>query len=151
MLRPVIYNVRHGETDWNRTGRLQGTLDIPLDGLGRRQAAQAGRILLHLIAANGANKDSLAFVASPLGRARATMELMRSELNMPLADYLLDDRLRELAESEAADPEIFGASSTNGRYRRWAGKPTCRCSCGCATGLTRFWSTRLLWRMAASR
>jgi probable phosphoglycerate mutase len=113
----VIYYVRHGETDWNRTGRLQGTLDIPLNGLGRRQAAQAGRILLHLIAANGANKDSLAFVASPLGRARATMELMRSELNMPPADYLLDDRLREigygewegrtLAESEAADPEIF--------------------------------------------
>jgi len=96
MPRPVIYYVRHGETDWNRTGRLQGTLDIPLDGLGRRQAAQAGRILLHLIAANGANKDSLAFVASPLGRARATMELMRSELNMPLADYLLDDRLREI-------------------------------------------------------
>jgi probable phosphoglycerate mutase len=117
MPRPTIYYVRHGETDWNRTGRLQGTLDIPLNALGRRQAAQAGRILGHLIAGNGADKDSLAFVASPLGRARATMELVRSELNMPPAGYGLDDRLREIAygaweghtltQSEAADPEIF--------------------------------------------
>lgn len=113
----MIYYVRHGETDWNRTGKLQGTLDIPLNALGRRQAAHAGRILGHLIAGNGADKDSLAFIASPLGRARATMELVRSELNMPPADYGLDERLREiaygewegrtLAESEAADPEIF--------------------------------------------
>lgn len=117
MPRPTIYYVRHGETDWNRTGRLQGTLDIPLNALGRRQAAQAGRILGHLIAGNGADKDSLAFVASPLGRARATMELVRSELGMPPGDYGLDDRLREIAygewegrtltQSEAADPEIF--------------------------------------------
>ncbi len=33
--------VRHGETDWNREGRLQGGQDIPLNLLGRDQAAEA--------------------------------------------------------------------------------------------------------------
>jgi hypothetical protein len=40
---PTIYYIRHGETSWNAEGRLQGTRDIPLNELGRRQAAQAGR------------------------------------------------------------------------------------------------------------
>ncbi len=117
MPTPTIYYLRHGETDWNRTGRLQGTLDIPLNELGRRQAVQAGRILGLLLARNGHDKNKLAFVASPLGRARTTMELARGELGLPPAEYGLDDRLREigygawegrtLAESETLDPELF--------------------------------------------
>ena len=35
----TIYYIRHGETSWNAEGRLQGTLDIPLNELGRKQAA----------------------------------------------------------------------------------------------------------------
>jgi broad specificity phosphatase PhoE len=114
---PTIYYLRHGETDWNRTGRLQGRLDIPLNELGRRQAVQAGRILGLLLGCNGHDKNRLAFVASPLGRARTTMELARGELGLPPAEYGLDDRLREigygawegrtLAESETLDPELF--------------------------------------------
>jgi probable phosphoglycerate mutase len=114
---PTIYYLRHGETDWNRTGRLQGTLDIPLNARGRKQGMQAGRILGGLIARDGHDAEKLAFVASPLGRARATMELVRCELNLPPCDYGLDDRLREigygewegrtLAESETLDPQLF--------------------------------------------
>ena len=114
---PTIYYIRHGETDWNRTGRLQGTLDIPLNALGRSQAAQAGRILAERLARDGRDRDTLVFVASPLARARTTMELVRSELNLPAGGYGLDDRLREigygewegrtLAESEVADPDLF--------------------------------------------
>jgi broad specificity phosphatase PhoE len=117
MPTPTIYYLRHGETDWNRTGRLQGTLDIPLNELGRRQAMHAGRVLGRLIAQNGHGRDRLAFVASPLGRARSTMELVRRELRLPPGDYALDDRLREigygewegrtLAESETLDPALF--------------------------------------------
>ncbi|MBW8618955.1 MAG: phosphoglycerate mutase family protein, partial [Hyphomicrobiales bacterium] len=36
--RPRILFVRHGETDWNVEGRLQGQKDIPLNALGRIQA-----------------------------------------------------------------------------------------------------------------
>jgi probable phosphoglycerate mutase len=115
MPTPTIYYLRHGETDWNKAGRLQGTMDIPLNALGREQAAHAGRVLGGLI--NGHANGGLNFVASPLGRARVTMELARGQLNLPPADYGLDDRLREigygtwegrtLAESETQDPELF--------------------------------------------
>jgi broad specificity phosphatase PhoE len=40
MPTPTIYYIRHGETAWNAEGRLQGALDVPLNDLGRRQAAQ---------------------------------------------------------------------------------------------------------------
>ena len=37
-----LFFVRHGETSWNREGRLQGQHDIPLNDLGRAQAEEAG-------------------------------------------------------------------------------------------------------------
>jgi probable phosphoglycerate mutase len=42
-----IILVRHGETDWNATGRLQGHSDTPLNALGRLQAQQVARRLAH--------------------------------------------------------------------------------------------------------
>ena len=39
---------------------------------------------------------ALPFVSSPLGRARMTMELVRSALKLPVAEYAIDDRLREI-------------------------------------------------------
>src|SRR3954453_18492627 len=69
-LVPTIYYIRHGETDWNAEGKLQGTRDIPLNDLGRKQAAQAGAILATLFERDERDEASLRFVASPLGRAR---------------------------------------------------------------------------------
>lgn len=40
-----IYLVRHGETDWNQAGRLQGQTDIDLDAQGFAQAAGAAERL----------------------------------------------------------------------------------------------------------
>lgn len=37
-----VVAVRHGETDWNRNGRLQGWAPVPLNDTGREQAAAAG-------------------------------------------------------------------------------------------------------------
>lgn len=117
MPAPTIYYLRHGETEWNVLGRLQGTRDIPLNARGRGQAAQAGGILADIFRREGRDKADLAYVSSPLGRARQTMELARGRLDLPVADYGLDDRLREigygrwegltLAESEAADPDVY--------------------------------------------
>jgi probable phosphoglycerate mutase len=117
MPAPTIYYIRHGETAWNAEGRLQGAQDVPLNDLGRRQAAQAGSILAELFARDGRDKASLAFVASPLGRARSTMDFVRAVLKLPPGGYALDDRLREigygrwegstLAEMQAQDPELF--------------------------------------------
>jgi broad specificity phosphatase PhoE len=117
MPAPTLYYIRHGETEWNAVGRLQGTQDVPLNGLGRQQAAHVGGVLAGLFARDGRDKFSLPFVASPLLRARATMELARSTLNLPPHDYAIDDRLREiaygewegstLAQAQARDPERF--------------------------------------------
>jgi broad specificity phosphatase PhoE len=117
MPAPTIYYIRHGETAWNAEGRLQGTQDIPLNELGRRQAAQAGNILADLLARKARDKRDLAYVASPLGRARSTMDFVRKVLGLPAGEYGLDDRLREigygewegstLAEMQARDPEFY--------------------------------------------
>lgn len=61
--------VRHGETDWNAEGRLQGRMDIPLNDVGRGQARAAG----HELGGSGA-WDVL--VSSPLGRAAETASLI---------------------------------------------------------------------------
>jgi broad specificity phosphatase PhoE len=93
---PTIYYIRHGETAWNAQGRFQGTQDIPLNDLGRTQAVAAGEILARLLAHEGRDPTSLPYVASPLGRARMTMELARGALQLPPVDYSIDDRLREI-------------------------------------------------------
>jgi probable phosphoglycerate mutase len=93
---PTIYYIRHGETGWNAEGRFQGSKDIPLNELGRMQAVAAGEILARLLAQEGREAALLPYVASPLGRARTTMELARGALQLPPADYSIDDRLREI-------------------------------------------------------
>jgi broad specificity phosphatase PhoE len=96
MPAPVIYYIRHGETAWNAEGRFQGSRDIPLNDLGRSQAVASGRILADLIARDGYETSALPFVASPLSRARLTMELVRETLQLPPDDYAVDGRLREI-------------------------------------------------------
>jgi probable phosphoglycerate mutase len=92
-----LYFIRHGETDWNAARRLQGRNDVPLNALGRRQAAQCGELLGELFAASGAAPQHFTFISSPLSRARETMDILRIALGLPRNGYATDLRLAELS------------------------------------------------------
>jgi probable phosphoglycerate mutase len=89
----LIYVIRHGQTDWNAEGRLQGQKDIPLNSLGRSQASRNGERLRELI---GDGRE-YAFVSSPLSRTRATMELLRAAMGLDPTAYQTDRRLVEVS------------------------------------------------------
>jgi probable phosphoglycerate mutase len=97
MSPPTLYFVRHGVTDWNQERRLQGQQDIPLNALGREQASRCGVLLRELLARNGRSVAEFDYVASPLGRARETMELMRAQLGLDPESYRTDARLMEMS------------------------------------------------------
>jgi broad specificity phosphatase PhoE len=65
--RPELWLVRHGETDWSRSGQHTGRTDVPLNAAGQRQAEALGREL-------GGRAFALV-LTSPLGRARETCRL----------------------------------------------------------------------------
>jgi probable phosphoglycerate mutase len=91
MSNAIIYLVRHGETEWNRARRYQGWSDSPLTEKGLAQAAAIGHLLCSLPEAKSA-----ALVASPIGRACRTAEIIRERLGR--SNLLrFDDRLRELS------------------------------------------------------
>jgi probable phosphoglycerate mutase len=100
MAAPTIYYIRHGETDWNVEGRLQGQQDVPLNARGRAQGAHCGEILRDLFARDGRDPTKLDYVASPLGRARATMELARPALGLAPDGYRIEPRLIEICFGE---------------------------------------------------
>ena len=118
----VIFLVRHGETEWNRDRRYQGWLDSPLTPEGIAQAEAIGRLLRLLPEAAEA-----AIVASPLGRARHTAniiaECLRDE-NGHRRLVCFDERLREISlgswdgldkrEIRRRAPELFA-----GEGGRW--------------------------------
>lgn len=86
MLAPIPFHfVRHGETDWNRQGRLQGWRDIPLNATGEAQAA-ALRPALQAMAFGS-------IAVSPLARARRTAEILNRDLQLDM--HVFDD-LREI-------------------------------------------------------
>jgi broad specificity phosphatase PhoE len=63
----TIYIVRHGETDWNVKGFVQGHSDIPLNATGQQQAKEFGKLLEHI------HIDAV--FSSDLLRAKKTAEL----------------------------------------------------------------------------
>jgi broad specificity phosphatase PhoE len=100
MLRHRLVFLRHGETDWNAEGRLQGRQDIPLNAKGRHQAETAGRTVAKILGPAGLRSADLPFLSSPLIRARHTMEIARAAMGLPILDYALEERLIELTFGE---------------------------------------------------
>ena len=60
---PELYFIRHGETDWNREGRYQGSRDIPLNDKGRGQADRNGLLLRQLL--QRAGRVQLPYLVDP--------------------------------------------------------------------------------------
>jgi len=115
----AIYYIRHGETDWNVAGRLQGRHDVPLNARGRAQADHCGNILRGLFAGRGCGPADFDYVSSPLGRARETMRLTRLALGLPPDNYHVEARLAEIsfgdwegftiAQLQSRDPQRIAA------------------------------------------
>lgn len=76
---------RHGETDWNSAGILQGWLDVPLNDRGRAQARELAESLM--------DAGLRSVVTSPLWRARETAEIVAERLGLP--DPACHDGLKE--------------------------------------------------------
>jgi probable phosphoglycerate mutase len=100
---------RHGNTDWNRGGRVQGQTDTPLNEAGRAQAARAATVLAAL------RPDAI--VSSDLSRAADTAAALAALTGLPVS---IDERLRERAYGRwqgltmAEIPNLFPAE-----YTRW--------------------------------
>jgi probable phosphoglycerate mutase len=114
---PVLYYVRHGETDLNVQQRLQGHRDTVLNANGREQAASCGELLRDLFTRDRRGAEDFAYIASPLKRARETMEVLRTALGLDPQSYDVDVRLIEisygdwegstLCEIEARSPDLL--------------------------------------------
>ncbi len=115
---------RHGQSEWNVTGRFQGQLESPLDAVGVAQAATAAAALALLRPA--------AILTSDLARARDTAAALSELTGVPAVP---EPRLREVdvgewggltrAEVEARFPEQYaawlsGEDSTHGRGETFA-------------------------------
>src|SRR4051812_24393478 len=88
----MIYLVRHGETEFNLLGRLQGRFDSPLTPKGVTQAEAIGRHLRTLVGL----PDDWIVVSSPLARTVRTAEIIRAETGIA-SDVITDHRLREIS------------------------------------------------------
>lgn len=91
-LLPLVYMIRHGQTDWNAAARLQGQADTDINAAGCAEADRNGRRLAGLVD-DAARFD---FVASPLGRTRRTMARIRAAMGLAPEDYRLEPRILEV-------------------------------------------------------
>jgi broad specificity phosphatase PhoE len=71
-----LWLVRHGQTEWNRIGKIQGWKDVPLNMQGRAQAEQLA------LALEGIQFDRI--VSSDLRRARETASVLADSRSMPV-------------------------------------------------------------------
>ena len=111
MTRKLVL-VRHGETEWNREGRIQGVLDSPLTNEGMIQARKNAGVLKALSVTH--------MIASPLGRAAKTANIIAEDLGIACQ---FDDRLKERDcgawggmtwhEAEQTHPEVWRARLAN--------------------------------------
>jgi probable phosphoglycerate mutase len=113
---PVLYLLRHGQTEWNAAGRFQGHMNSDLTDIGQNHAATQGRLLSSVF-----NKfPDIDVYGSPLGRVRQTAQIALADHNRT---PVLRDDLKEISvgdwegvskqDIEAGWPDLFNASQTS--------------------------------------
>ncbi|MFS4582883.1 histidine phosphatase family protein [Phaeobacter sp. C3_T13_0] len=112
MAYPKIWFLRHGQTEWNAEGRIQGQLESQLSPLGLEHAQQQAALMAPILA------QGPACFVSPLGRAQQTAQIALSG-----RPYITDARLAEAqagvfqgmtrTEVAAQHPDIYAANPLN--------------------------------------
>jgi probable phosphoglycerate mutase len=120
----IIGLIRHGSTQWNRLGKLQGQLDTDLTDEGRDQARKLGLRLKQ--------ENWHGVISSDLSRAKETAEIISELAEIPLLK--IDVRLRERSFGQAEgltveersirwgeswDPLAWGGESDEAVWARW--------------------------------
>ena len=106
----MILFVRHGETDCNRQGIIQGQLDAPLNEEGIKQAEETAEKLK--------NTEINVIYSSPLVRAKLTAEIINKYHNV---DIICDNRLKEQNAGDATGR--YESSITKEEYEDFAKDP----------------------------
>lgn len=89
---PTLYFVRHGETNWNKQGLIQGTHDVELNANGVGQA----NALAAALSTKQAELQYFDFVVSPQVRAQQTMQIIADAQPRNWANVQTEPRVREL-------------------------------------------------------
>ncbi len=95
-----IYFVRHGQTDWNKEFLIQGRIDNPLNEIGENEAVEVAKYFFDV------NADTL--VSSSLGRAKKTLDIIRSINNWDLNTKIMDEFIEsDFGELEGGDAKQY--------------------------------------------
>ncbi len=100
----TVYVVRHGQTDWNKEGRIQGGTDNPLNSTGREQAAAMGSAL--------ADVKIDAVYSSSHRRARQTAEVLEGRAPVMAMDELRERFFGKFEGANDKDPAIVADWNT---------------------------------------
>lgn len=99
---------RHGQTEWNAQGRFQGSSDVPLNDIGRAQAAESAQRFQRT--------DWDAVVTSPLARAAETGRIIADAVGLPLRDPITDLVERHYGAAEGMDEAVAAQRWPGGDY-----------------------------------
>lgn len=107
-----IYLLRHGETDWHKTGRLQGHTDIPLNEEGISQIKAIG----DLISEKNINIDNI--ISSPLLRARRSAEIIAKKIEFDIRNIIIEPAFieRNFGKGEGLTKNDREVNFPNGNY-----------------------------------
>lgn len=116
---PPVYFARHGETDYNKQGLIQGWIDTPLNATGHAQAKAVAAALAKVTAL----EPSFNFLVSPLLRARQTMGYVAEALELEPEQIVITPSVKELGFGiwegkpfwELKDSPVYPADA-EGRY-----------------------------------